>query len=134
MNKVKNIFATATALSMLAFMTPGSAHAQADCAHPGCFAGYSTSIVTYCDCSGYYYMAFSPLYFYGSPAPIAGMLAVPPSVTYQNFATAPAQKYVGTYAPGVQACWINTSTGCIPLPTLGMVLPFTGVSAPGPFY
>jgi hypothetical protein len=138
MNIVKNfskyVGVSFLVASLLSFTVPNAAHAQlADCNHPGCFAGYSTAIVTFCDCSGYYYMAFSPLFLHGSPSAIAGMLAVPPAVGFSNFATSPAQKYIGTYAPGVQACWINTPTGCVPLPTLGVVLEFTGVSEPGPY-
>lgn len=103
------------------------------CPFPGCYGGYSDGSATYCTCSGYYYMVFAPLFVYGMPAgtEFAGALAVPPVVAYSIFATSPAQKHIGTYVPGAQACYMYAVYGCYPLPTYGMVLPFTGVSVPG---
>jgi hypothetical protein len=105
--------------------------AQAVCPFPGCFDGVAVGQI-YCTCSNNFLVFFSPLYLYPSAGPIAGSLVFQPgTMMYLNYNIIPSEGVVGTYMPGVPACWMVAPHGCYPMPSLGLILPVTGSSLPG---
>jgi len=101
-------------------LLPSSSHAQVP------FGGLDVFEFP-CTCSPYMYTYFAPL-FYG-PVPAAGVLAVPDwGVAFPFYELFPSAWALGTYTPGVQACWMYAVMGCFTLPVVGVVDPFTGTS------
>jgi hypothetical protein len=73
------------------------------------------------------YTVFTPLFL--GPVPTAGALAVPDTPTlFAFYYLFPSAWALGTFTPGVQACFMYVGWGCAPLPTLGVMDPFTGTS------
>lgn len=81
-----------------------------------------------CTCSPYTYTVFTPLFF--GPVPASGALAVPDwGVSFPFYVLMPGAWALGTYTPGVEACWWYHGYECDPFPpVLGVVDPFTGTS------
>jgi hypothetical protein len=81
-----------------------------------------------CTCSPFMFTLFAPLFT--GPIPGAGALAVPDTPTmFPFFVLFPTAWALGTYTPGVQACWMFPAVGpCFPVLTLGVMDPFTGTS------
>jgi hypothetical protein len=80
-----------------------------------------------CTCSPFMYTTFTPLFL--GPLPIVGTLAVPDTPTlFPFYELFPSAWALGTYTPGVQACWMYAVAGCFPLPVIGVMDPFTGTS------
>ena len=76
-----------------------------------------------CTCSGTMWVWFTPLYL-GGPAILTGPLV------YSPYSTIPFAYYLiglpgiwhlGSYVPGVQACWMYAAAGCFPLPSFGLM-------------
>jgi hypothetical protein len=130
-NALKAIAVAVLMVSMCMLMNPRDARAQ-QCNYPGCFSGLSLPFMYSCTCSTYYnYMIFFPFNSNGST--FAAAMSVPMAVSYSTYSTSPAQKYVGTYIPGVQSCWIYAVYGCFTLPVYGTVIEATGVGQPGAY-
>ncbi len=75
-----------------------------------------------CTCTGSLYIWFTPLYF--GPTPVTGSLVFTPfaSVLYENYLIGvPSMWHLGDYKPGIQACFIITPVGCIPIPSAGVI-------------
>ena len=86
----------------------------------------------YCPCSNNFLVYFSPLYLYPSAGPISGALVFQPgTMSFLNYTIFPTSGVIGSYTPGVQACFIPDGDSCSPVPSLGVILPFTGSSLPG---
>ena len=83
-----------------------------------------------CTCSPIYTWGFFAPLFLGTAVPVAGALATPLVVEFPFYAPRPGAYDLGFYTPGVQACYLYVVFGCIPLPTIGVITPFTGVSGP----
>jgi hypothetical protein len=86
------------------------------------FAG----IVSYtlpCTCSGNLWIWFTPLYL-GGPVVATGPMVYSPYSTilyaYYHIGV-PALWHLGSYTPGVQACFQTTPAGCVPLPAIGLM-------------
>lgn len=80
-----------------------------------------------CTCSPFTWQFLTPLFF--GPIPITGALAAPDTpFMFPFFYSFPGAWVLGTYTPGVQACWMYAVAGCFFLPTLGVMNPFTGTS------
>lgn len=80
-----------------------------------------------CTCSPFMYTVFTP--FYVGPVPMVATLAVPDTPTmFAFYELFPSAWALGTYTPGVEACWMYAVAGCFPLPVLGVMDPFTGTS------
>lgn len=80
-----------------------------------------------CTCSPFMFTLFTPMFF--GPIPGAGALAVPDTPTFfPFFELFPSAWALGTYTPGVEACWMYAVAGCFPVPVLGVMDPFTGTS------
>jgi len=134
MKYLKLSLVTLIVLALFVSLKPQEAQAQSEqCPYPGCFAGYSLPFMYSCTCSTYYnWMVFFPFHTNGIITGAA--MSVPMIVNYSIYSTSPAQRYVGTYVPGLQSCWIYAVYGCFTLPVYGTVLEMTGVGEPGPFY
>lgn len=79
-----------------------------------------------CTCSAFTMHFFSPLYL-GTLVPTVGWLAAPfTPLTFLFYYLAPSFWALGTYTPGVQACYMYVGLGCAPVPGLGVILPLTG--------
>ena len=75
---------------------------------------------------------FTPLYL-GGPVAITGPLVYSPysTIPYPYYMIGvPAVWHLGSYIPGVQACWMFVAVGCVPFPTLGLM---TKVGTSRPF-
>lgn len=86
------------------------------------FAGIA-SISIPCTCSGTLAVWLIPLYL-GGPVMAAGPLVYSPfsTIPYANFLIGvPGTRHLGSYIPGVQACWMITPVGCVPIPVLGIM-------------
>jgi hypothetical protein len=120
-------------ISLSICMLSQDARAQSvNCPYPGCFGGYALPYSYICTCNPYYtWMMFFP--FQTNGITMSAAMAVPAAVSYSIFKTSTAQKYLGTYTPGVQSCWMSAPHGCYALPVYGTVMEITGVSEPGPF-
>jgi hypothetical protein len=100
---------------------PSSSHAQVP------FGGLDLFEVP-CTCSvAYNWHYFGPL-FLSNPVPITGPLAAPQAIAFPFYILHPGAWALGTYTPGVQACWMYIGFGCAPLPVMGAITPFTGSS------
>ena len=92
------------------------------------FGGLVTSVIP-CTCPGSIgsmWIGYAPLYL-GAPVPAAGSLVYVPYIT-QVFAwykvTVPTTWHLGSYVPGVQACFMLVpppGIGCFPLPAAGVI-------------
>lgn len=98
------------------------------------FGGLSSYSVP-CTCSGNVAVWFSPLFLGSIPA--AGFIVYSPSSTFQysNYnAGVPRVWHLGSYLPGVQACYIyvpvSWGVSCVPFPTLGLMSQ-VGTGLPG---
>lgn len=86
------------------------------------FGGLSTFSVP-CTCSGNIAVWFTPL-FLGGPAVVTGFITYSPYATFQysNYmAGVPSVWHLGSYLPGVQACYVYVGVACVPFPTLGLM-------------
>ncbi len=122
---IKKILLSMILTGLIVF--PVSSFAQAELP----FGGFST-FTTPCTCSGTFYVWFAPLYL-GGPVVITGPVVYSPfsTIPYANFFTGvPAVWHLGSYIPGVQACWMASPVGCFPLPSLG-IMTKVGTSRPG---
>ena len=97
---------------------PFGAKAQLELA----FAGVASFSIP-CTCSGTLAIWFAPLYL-GGPILITG------PVTYSPYSTLPFADFMigvptawhlGSFLPGVQACWIYVGVSCVPFPTIGLM-------------
>lgn len=109
-------------LVLLGLLLPSfSAKAQTGSLLP--FGGM-VSYTMACTCStSILWIWFTPLYL-GGPVVITGPLAYSPFSTllYGNFNIGvPSKWHLGSYTPGVQACWMYAVAGCFPLPTIGLI-------------
>jgi len=101
-------------------MFPSLSHAQAP------FGGLVIFELP-CTCSPFTWQWLTPLYF--GPLPFAGALAAPDTpFLFEYYYSFPSTWVLGKYIPGVQACWMFAVAGCFPLPTIGLMTPFTGTS------
>lgn len=77
-----------------------------------------------CTCSATYRIQFTPLYL-GGPMVTSGSLVYSPfsTILYADLNIGvPGKWHIGSYIPGVQACWIIITWWlCLPLPTLGLM-------------
>ena len=79
-----------------------------------------------CTCSGTLYVWFTPLYL-GGPVVVTGPVIYSPFSTllYAYFMIGiPGIWHLGSYIPGVQACWMIIPTippSCAPLPATGLM-------------
>ena len=86
------------------------------------FGGLSTFSVP-CTCSGNLAVWFTPL-FLGGPAIVSGFITYSPYSTfeYSNYmAGIPSVWHLGSYLPGVQACYVYVGVACVPFPTIGLM-------------
>lgn len=76
-----------------------------------------------CTCSGTLWIWFTPLYL-GGPVVITGPVVYSPYSTvlygYYNIGV-PGTWHLGDYVPGVQACWMYAGTGCVTVPSVGLM-------------
>jgi hypothetical protein len=96
------------------------------------FGGWPDITPIPCTCSIGLWSWFGPLYITGS-IPLTGPLVYLPYSTLplaNYLITAPATPHLGSYIPGVQACWMYAVAGCFPLPSLGL-MGFVGTGLPG---
>ncbi|MEK7515603.1 MAG: hypothetical protein AAB555_01545 [Patescibacteria group bacterium] len=100
---------------------PSSAYAQVP------FGGLEVSIFP-CTCSAQFLHYFAPLWL--GPVPATGALTYPMGATtaFLFGILKPGSWALGTYTPGVQACWVWAGKFCFPIPSLGAITPFTGTS------
>ena len=115
----KNLFVSLLFFSAAVF--PSATHAQTP------FGGLDVFTMP-CTCGfAYNYHVFAPLYL--SSVPITGAFAalVTPTI-YSYHVLHPGAWALGSFTPGVQACWMWAGHFCYPLPTLGTISPFTGTS------
>lgn len=92
------------------------------------FGGLVTTAIP-CTCPGSIgniWISYAPLYL-GSPIPSTGSLVYVPYIT-RVFAWfrigIPLIWHLGSYIPGVQACWMIVpppAAGCVPLPAAGVI-------------
>ena len=91
---------------------------------PGLPFGGLVSYSTACTCSVPNLLIwFTPLYL-GGPLVTTGPMAYSPfsSRLYANFRIGvPLTWHLGSYIPGVQACWMIVGTGCAPFPVYGLI-------------
>ena len=76
-----------------------------------------------CTCSGNLWVWFTPLSL-GGPVVVTGPLVYSPFYTtlYANFRIGvPTTWHLGSYLPGVQACWMYAVVGCFPFPATGLM-------------
>ena len=76
-----------------------------------------------CTCSFTLAVWFTPLYL-GGPIVLSGPLVYSPysTIPYANFLIGvPATWELGSYIPGVQACWMYYGVTCAPFPTIGVM-------------
>ena len=86
------------------------------------FGGIVSTTIS-CTCSGTRWIHFTPLYL-GGPTVTSGALVYSPfsTILYANFNIGSSGKWhLGSYLPGVQACWIRVWKFCLPLPNLGLM-------------
>ena len=86
------------------------------------FGGLVTSFFP-CTCSFTLMVWFTPLYLGGDIA-LSGPLVYSPysTIPYSNFLIGvPGTWELGSYIPGVQACWMYYGTTCAPFPTIGIM-------------
>lgn len=90
---------------------------------PGLPFGGLVSFSTACTCSAGLWIWFTPLYL-GGPLVTTGAMAYSPITTrlYANFRIGVSGAWhLGSYIPGVQACWMIVGTGCAPFPVYGLI-------------
>ncbi len=76
-----------------------------------------------CTCTGTVAIWFAPLYL-GGPIAITGPLVYSPysTIPFANYMTGvPGVWHLGSYLPGVQACWMFGGITCFPFPTIGLM-------------
>lgn len=76
-----------------------------------------------CTCSFTLAVWFTPLYL-GGPVVITGPLVYSPysTIPYAYYMIGvPGIWHLGSYIPGVQACWMFIGLGCVPFPTIGLM-------------
>lgn len=86
------------------------------------FGGLATFTVP-CPCSGTFSIWFTPLYL-GGPVVLTGPMVYSPYSTIPYayyFIGVPGIWHLGSYLPGVQACWFPSPVGCVPLPSVGLM-------------
>jgi hypothetical protein len=87
------------------------------------FGGIVSSKIT-CTCSkGNSWIWFTPLYL-GGPLVTSGAIVYSPfsTILYADLNIGvPGKWHLGSYLPGVQACWIRAVYFCLPLPALGLM-------------
>jgi hypothetical protein len=109
-----------TALLFLCMLIPSRSEAQVP------FGGLDVFEIP-CTCSPFTYHWFAPLWI--GPVPLTGPLAAPDTPNlFPFYILHPAAWALGFMTPGVEACWMYAVAGCFPLPTLGVITPFTGSS------
>ncbi|KKW15829.1 MAG: hypothetical protein UY54_C0003G0005 [Parcubacteria group bacterium GW2011_GWA2_50_10b] len=86
------------------------------------FGGLATFSIP-CTCSATLAVWFTPLYL-GGPIVITGPIVYSPysTIPYAYYMTGvPGVWHLGSYLPGVQACWMYAVAGCFPFPTIGLM-------------
>lgn len=76
-----------------------------------------------CTCSFTMAVWFTPLYL-GGPIAITGPLVYSPysTIPYPYYMIGvPGVWHLGSYLPGIQACWMYVGVGCVPFPTIGIM-------------
>ena len=76
-----------------------------------------------CTCSATLAIWFAPLYL-GGPIAITGPLVYSPysTIPYAYYMIGvPGVWHLGSYLPGVQACWMYAGVACVPFPTIGLM-------------
>jgi hypothetical protein len=128
MHKKSFLFLAFTVVLFAATLVPERAKAQITGGAP--FGGLVVGVLP-CTCPatlGNFWVSYAPLWFGSAPA--VGALVYSPLTTklhplYQP--VFPGKWHLGTYAPGVQACWmINpavlvTGIPCVPFPAAGII-------------
>jgi hypothetical protein len=91
------------------------------------FGGLEVAIFP-CTCSLQFLHYFAPLYL--GPIPIAGALTYPMGAptAFLFGLLKPGSWALGSYTPGIQACWVWAGKFCFPIPTFGHISPLTGTS------
>jgi hypothetical protein len=80
-----------------------------------------------CTCSGSFWIWLTPLYFAGIM--MAGPLDYYPGlIEFSNYFPVTSGWDLGTYITGASLCYIPIGTGCITIPSYGMIGPITGTS------
>lgn len=96
------------------------------------FGGWPDITPIPCTCTpGHLWSWFGPLYL--SVIPVTGPMVYVPEATVpfaDYLITVPGTPHIGSYIPGVQACWMYAIAGCFPLPSIG-VMGFAGTGLPG---
>lgn len=86
------------------------------------FGGFVTFSIP-CTCSANLWVWYTPLYL--GPLPVTGAMVYSPYATPFKFGYylvgVPTMLNAGVFVPGVQACWIITPVGCVPLPSYGLM-------------
>jgi hypothetical protein len=82
---------------------------------------------TVCTCpatAGNLLITFAPFWFGASDVPSGGSLVYIPwlSKLYAWFEIGvPGTYHLGSYVPGIQACWMYSGNSCFPLPSMGVI-------------
>ncbi|MDP3763915.1 MAG: hypothetical protein Q8Q92_04760 [bacterium] len=100
-----------------AFLSASPAQAQ------GLSFGGLASFPIPCTCSFTMAVWFTPLYL-GGPIAITGPLVYSPysTILYAYYMIGvPGVWHLGSYIPGVQACWMYAGVACVPFPTIGLM-------------
>ncbi len=85
-----------------------------------------------CTCSpsiAIFYRPAQPSTFIGGPLAYSPIKTL--TYLYYNMVT-PGVWHLGDYIPGVQACWMQTATVCVPFPVLGLEAHVGTSGAPSP--
>ncbi|MDO8569312.1 MAG: hypothetical protein Q7R89_00795 [bacterium] len=119
--KKKQLLALIISLSLIGVLSPVSLTHALTAELP--FGGIVSSQLP-CKCSGTIRIRFNPLYL-GGPVVTSGAMIYSPFSTllYANLNIGvPGKWHMGSYLPGVQACWVLVPWGdCLRLPAIGLM-------------
>ena len=93
-------------------------------ANPGGLAvGGVIAYMNPCTCAYTSWLAAMYLYVVGKPSSMSGTYTYSRLLTetHANYAVVPSSKMMGTYIPGVQACWMQAGYACFPLGNKGLI-------------
>jgi hypothetical protein len=122
----KRILSIFLLVGVLYTFSPTQAHAQTSLP----FGGLVTFTIP-CTCSLSLSIGFAPLWLGSTPS--VGLLTYVPGATllHQGYLIGvPSAWHLGQYTPAVQACFVLTPVGCVPIPNVGTISR-TGTSVPG---
>lgn len=111
-------------LAVLMWIAPVNAFAIVGTMLPGFPFGGIVIVTLPCSCSVNLWIWFSPLYLSPKPGLFAGPLVYAPYETtlYGDFAIGvPSTWHLGSYLPGVQACWQYVGEACVIMKNYGLM-------------